>query len=138
MLMNWKQNKTIFSHIMNKNYIIRKNPNTNDILYINWEQFEMKCKYFLVFTIDDSNNIIWSCDNPYIDQKTKYFSQCVKSVIGSNNKIFTSQILNDLKRLIHDGMSFVYEENNINMIWCIYGDYKKYKQFYIITEIIYL
>ena len=48
--MNWKQNKLIFSHIMDKEYLIKKDVNTNDILYINWDQFEMKCKYFLAFT----------------------------------------------------------------------------------------
>jgi len=136
--MNWIQNKTIFSHIINKEYIIKKDINTNDILYINWEQFEMKCKYFLAFTVDETNNIIWSCDNPFIDQKTKYFSQCIKSNLGIEIKIFTSQILNDLKRMIQNEMSFVYGEDKINILWCLVGKYNKYKQFYVITEIIYL
>lgn len=136
--MNWIQNKTIFSHIIDKEYIIKKDVNTNDILYINWEQFEMKCKYFLAFTVNETNNIIWSCDNPFIDQKTKYFSQCIKSNLGRETKIFSPQILNDLKRMIQDGMSFVYGEDKINILWCLVGKYNKYKQFYVITEIIYL
>ena len=135
--MNWKQNKIIFSHIIEKEYLIKKDVNTNDILYINWEQFEMKCKYFLVFTVDLLNNIIWSCDNPYIDQKTKYFSQHIKSNLREKN-IYSSQIMNDLKNLILGGMSLVYEENKINLLWCLVGDYKKYRQFYIITDIIYI
>lgn len=135
--MEWKQSKEIFSHIMDKEYEIKKDINTNNILFISWEQFEMKCKYFLAFTVDETNNIIWSCDNPYIDQKTKYFSLNVKSTLGNEN-IFSSQIINNLKNLIHNGMSFVYEEDEINLIWCLVGEYKKYKQFYIITEIIYL
>ena len=97
----------------------------------------MKCKYFLAFTVDKFNNIIWSCDNPYIDQKTKYFSQNIKNSLGEIN-VFKFEILNDLKKLIQDGISFVYEEDKINLIWCLVGDYKKYKQIYIITEIIYL
>lgn len=135
--MNWKQNKIIFSHIMDKEYLIKKDVNTNDILYINWDQFEMKCKYFLAFTVDLSNNIIWSCDNPYIDQKTKYFSQYIKGNLREKN-IYSSQIMNELKNLILGGMSLVYEENKINLLWCLIGDYKKYRQFYIITEIIYI
>lgn len=135
--MNWKQNKIIFTHIMNKEYLIKKDINTNDILYINWEQFEMKCKYFLAFTVGVSGNIIWSCDNPYIDQKTKYFSQNIKTSLGAKN-IYSSQIMNELKNLILGGMSLVYEENKINLLWCLVGDYKKYRQFYIITEIIYI
>ena len=136
--MNWKQNKTIFTHIIDKDYIIKKDVNTNDTIYINWNNFEMKCKYFLAFTVDENNKIIWSCDNPFIDQKTKYFSQCIKSNLGIETKIFTSQILNDLKKMIQDEMRFVYEEDKINIIWCIIGEYKKYNQFYVITEIIYL
>ena len=135
--MNWKQNKIIFNHIIDKEYLINKDTNTNDILYINWEQFEMKCKYFLAFTVDKDNNILWSCDNPFIDQKTKYFSQNIKSNL-EKKKYFTSEILNDLKKLIQNGMSFIYEEDKVNLIWCLIGDYKKYRQFYIITEIIYI
>lgn len=135
--MNWKQNKIIFSHIIDKDYLIKKDVNTNDILFINWEQFEMKCKYFLAFTVGVSGNIIWSCDNPYIDQKTKYFSQSIKNSLGGKT-IYSSQIMNELKNLILNGMSLVYEENKINLLWCLVGNYKKYKQFYIITEIIYI
>lgn len=135
--MNWKQNKIIFSQIMNKEYVINKNTETNDILYIKWDKFVMKCKYFLAFTVGESNNIIWSCDNPYIDQKTKYFSQNIKNNLGGE-LIFSSQVLNNLQKLLHNGMTFIYNEDNINIIWCLFGDYKKYKQFYIITEIIYL
>jgi hypothetical protein len=135
--MNWKQNKTIFNNIISKKYTIIKDNNTNDILYIKWDRFEMKCKYFLAFTVDKYNNIIWSCDNPFIDQKTKYFSLNIKNYFYNEN-IFTSQILNNLKKLMHNGMSFFYENDKINLMWCLVGDYKKYKQFYIITEIIYL
>ena len=136
--MNWIQNKTFFSHIINKDYIIKKDINTNDILYVNWDQFEMKCKYFIVFSVDDTNTILWSCDNPFIDQKTKYFSQSIKSNIGTNIKFFTNQLLNDLKKMIQEGMTFIYEKDTINIMWCLVGKYKNYKQFYIITEIIYL
>ncbi len=135
--MNWKQNKIIFNHIINKEYLIKKDINTNDILFINWEQFEMKCKYFLAFTVDIFNNIIWSCDNPYIDQKTKYFSSNIKNNL-MEKKLYSSKMMNELKNMILNGMSLVYEENKINLLWCLIGDYKKYKQFYIITEIIYI
>jgi hypothetical protein len=135
--MNWEQNKIIFNYIIDKNYLINKDIDKNDILYINWDNFEMKCKYFLAFTVDKSNNITWSCDNPFIDQKTKYFSLYIKNSIVEN-KIFTKEILNELKNLIKNGVSLIFEEDKINFMWCLVGDYKKYKQIYIITEIIYL
>jgi hypothetical protein len=135
--MDWKQNKIIFNHIINKEYLIRKDINTNDILYIEWNEFKMKCKYFLAFTVDNLNNIIWSCDNLFIDQKTKYFSQNLKNSLGDGN-VFTHELLNGVKKLIQNGMSIIYDENKINLMWCLIGEYKKYKQIYIITEIIYI
>jgi hypothetical protein len=136
--MNWKQNKIIFNYIISKDYSITKdNLNTNNILYINWEDFEMKCKYFLAFTVNDKDDILWSCDNPYIDQKTKYFSQNIKNNLGNITK-FSSEILNNLKKMIQSNITFIFEEENIQFIWGLYGDYKKYKQYYIIIDIIYL
>jgi hypothetical protein len=135
--MDWKQNKIIFNQIIDKGYIVEKDINTNDILYIKWEKFVMKCKYFLAFTVDKDNNIIWSCDNPYSDQKTKYFSQNIKNNLRGE-LIFSSQVLNNLRKLIHNGMTFIYNEDNINILWSLFSNYKKYRQFYIITEIIYL
>lgn len=135
--MDWKQNKTIFNYIIEKEYFINKDTNTNDIIYISWDQFEMKCKYFLAFSVDKFDNIIWSCDNPFIDQKTKYFSKNIKNNFNEK-KVFSSEILNDLKKIIQNGMSITYEEDKVYLMWCLIGNYKKYKQIYIITEIIYV
>lgn len=135
--MNWKQNKNIFNHIINKEYFINKDNNTNNILYINWDQFEMKCKYFMAFSVDKFNNIIWSCDNPFIDQKTRYLSLNIKNNLNQK-KVFSHEILNELKKLMQNEISIIYEEDNIKLMWCLMGDYKKHKQIYIITEIIYM
>lgn len=134
--MDWKQNKIIFNHIINQYYIIKKDIETTNILFIKWNQFEMKCKYFLAFSVDDDNKINWSCDNPYIDQKTKYLSFNVKNNMGGC-KNFTTDILNDIKKMIQSNFSIVYEDEKINFLWCLKGSYEKYKQFYVITEIIY-
>jgi hypothetical protein len=134
--MDWKQNKIIFNYVINQNYIIKKDIDTTNILFIKWNQFEMKCKYFLAFSVDDKNNIIWSCDNPYIDQKTKYLSFNVKNSVSEHKK-FSAVALNDIKKMIQSNFSIVYEEEKINFLWCLIGGYKKYKQFYVITEIIY-
>jgi len=134
--MDWKQNKIIFNHIINQDYIIKKDIETTNILFIKWNQFEMKCKYFLAFSVDGDNKINWSCDNPYIDQKTKYLSFNVKNNL-SGHKSFTTNMLNDIKKMIQSNFSIVYEEEKIYFLWCLIGAYKKYKQFYVITEIIY-
>ena len=134
--MNWKQNKVIFNYIINQNYLIKKDIETTDILFIKWDQFEMKCKYFLAFTVDNKNNIFWSCDNSYIDQKTKYLSFQVKNNIGEKN-LFSVETLNEIKKIIQSDFSVIYEKDQINFAWCLIGSYKNYKQFYVITDIIY-
>ena len=135
--MNWKHNKIIFNYIINQDYLIKKDNETNNTLFIKWEQFEMKCKYFLGFTIDENSNIIWSCDNPYIDQKTKYLSRVIKTNLNNKNK-FTIDLLNDLKKIIQLNFCVNYYNDKIHFLWCLIGSYKNFKQIYIITDIIYL
>ena len=138
--MNWNQNKTLFNYIINQKYLIKKDIETNNILFIKWDQFEMKCKYFLAFVVDNKNNIIWSSENPYIDQKTKYMSLIIKSNLTNllDEKKFNIDLLNGIKKIIQSNLSITYEEEKIYFLWCLIGNYKNYKQFYIITEIIYL
>lgn len=135
--MSWKQNKTIFNYIMNKKYSIKKDIETNNILYIIWDNFEMKCRYFLIFSVDSNNNILWPSDNSFIDQKTKYFSNYFKLLLDSEKK-FSDTLMKNLKKIIQNNSNIFFEEEKINFLWCITGNHKEYKQFYIITEIIYL
>jgi len=135
--MNWKQNKILFNYIINKKYFIEKDRETNNILFIKWKNNEMKCKYFLALTVDINNNILWSCDNPFIDQKTKYLSLNIKINLENQTTKFNIDFLNNIKKIIQSNTFVNYEEEKIFFIWCIIGNYKNYKQFYIITEIIY-
>lgn len=135
--MNWKHNKILFNYIINQDYLIKKDIETNNILFIKWNQFEMKCKYFLAFSIDENSEITWSCDNPYIDQKTKYLSFIIKTN-SNNNKKFNNDFLNKIKEIIQSNTFVTYYDEKINFLWCIIGSYKNFKQFYIITEIIYI
>lgn len=135
--MNWKQSKTIFNYIINQDYLIKKDIETNNILFIKWKQYEMKCKYFLVFSVDDKANIIWSSDNPYIDQKTKYLSEIIKKNLDNKNN-FNIDLLNALKKIIQSNLYVNYNEEQIYFLWCLIGSFKNLKQFYIITEIIYM
>ncbi len=136
--MDWKQNKIIFNYIASKKYLIKKDTLTNNILYIGWDKFEMKCKYFMAFSINNEGKIFWSCDNPYIDQKTQYLSHTLKSNLKVEQKIYNSDILNMVKNLIHSGTSVEYDGNKINFLWGLVGNYKTHKQFYVITEIVHI
>lgn len=133
--MNWKQNKVLFNYILNNNYLIKKDTETNNILFIKWKQFKMTCKYFLAFSVDVNNEIIWACDNPYIDQKTIYLSSIIKNK-SNNEKIFSTNILNNIKNIIQSNLSIIYTDEKIDFLWCIIGTYNNFRQFYIITEIV--
>lgn len=135
--MNWKHNKILFNYIINQDYLIKKDNETNNTLFIKWKQFEMKCKYFLAFSIDNENIITWSCDNPYIDQKTHYLSNVIKTKL-SNIKIFNIELLNDIKKIIQSNLFVTYDNEKYYFLWCLIGSYKNFKQFYIITEIVYM
>lgn len=138
--MNWKQNKIIFNYILDQNYLIKKDIETNNIIFIKWDKFEVKCEYFLAFSVDQEKNILWSCDNPYLDQKTRYLSEIIKTNMNNNTdkNIFNLDVLNKIKNIIQSDMSVICEDEKINFLWCISGNYKNYKQIYIITEIIHM
>lgn len=136
--MDWKQNKIIFNYIANKKYLIKKDIRTNNTLYIKWDKFEMKCKYFMAFSIDSNNQIMWSCDNPYVDQKTKYLSHILKSRLDLSDKTYNANLLNSVKNLIQSNISVKYDDEKINFLWCLIGNYNIYNQFYIITDVVYL
>ena len=133
--MDWKHNKILFNYIINQKYLIKKDIETNNTLFIKWEQFEMKCKYFLAFSIEDDNNITWSYDNPYIDQKTKYLSFIIKTNLGDKKK-FNIELLNKIKDILQSNSFATYHDEKIKFLWCLIGSYKNFKQFYIITEIV--
>ncbi len=140
--MNWKQNKNIFNYIEKNDYLIIKNPEHNDILNIIWDKFDIKCKYFLAFTVDNNNKILWSFDNPYIDQKTKFLSYQLKlnmKLPDNQNNIFSNEFVSYLKKnIIQSKIDIFIADEEINFIWCLVEKFKKYKQFYIITDIVYM
>lgn len=122
--------KTLFNYILNRKYVIKKDIESNDILYINFDKFEIKCKYFLIFTLINKN-ILWTCDNIFIDQKTQFLSKLIKERF-SNKKNINKQ----LKDFFKLNISIEYDNKNINFIWCITGNNNKFINYYIITEII--
>jgi len=139
--MNYKNCKNLFNYILEQNYIINKDSKNNDILYINYGNKDMKCKYLLLFSVDNNNNIIWSCDNPYVDQKTKYIISLIKKDILEKYKIkkilFDKDIEEKLKFLLKNNIKLIYDEEIINFMWIIKEKLKNYKNFYIINEIIF-
>ena len=135
----WFTNKTFFKYLIKQNYKIIKDIKTNDVLDIIWDKYDIKCKYFLAFTVDENNNIIWSDSNPFIDQKTRYLSQIIKKNIivdKIDSTIYSDKIMDKIKIIIKLETQIKLEEEQINFLWCLVGKFGKYKQYYIITDII--
>ena len=139
--MNWNQNKILFNYILTHKYTIKKDSESNNILYINYNNTELKCKYLLLFSINNSNDILWSCDNPYIDQKTQTISLIIKNLLIEQNNLknisYNNEIINGLKFILKNNTKINFNNELINLLWCLIGNIKEYKQIFIITEIIY-
>lgn len=139
--MNWTQNKKFFNYIIKNKYSIRKDTNTNNILYISWKKLNIKCKYFLLFVVNENEEILWSCDNIFIDNKTQYLSDYVKTSVienGINEKKFNEKILNLIKKKFESNTNIEYLNEKINLMWVITERLNNCKFYYVITEIIYL
>ena len=62
--MDYESKKLLFKYILKKEYEIKKHDEYNDILYINFDTFKIKCKYFLLFNVIQ-NKLLWAFENPY-------------------------------------------------------------------------
>ena len=130
--------KTFFNYILDKEYLILKDPNSTEIMKITYVNNEVKCKYILLFSIENNehtNKLIWSYDNPYIDQKTKIISLFVKNAIELEKKYnwdnFTQkELLNIINIIIKENLKINYEGDIISPIWIITGNIKNITQYY--------
>jgi hypothetical protein len=142
--------KNFFNYVMKKNYQIIKDPNSNNLMKIIYDNNEIKCKYILLFTIEKSEKkkIIWSYINPYIDQKTKKISLLIKEALDKYNdlekinllnwnNITDNELLKIINLIIKNNLIINFENENIDPLWIILGDNKNFIQYYMITEIIY-
>lgn len=140
--MNYNNSKSLFNYILQYKYKIKKDVENNDIMYINYKIGEIKCKYLLLFNLDNNNIIHWSCDNPFIDQKTRIISLLIKNFVLNKikikNNIYTEKINKILYLVLKENSDINFEDEKINFLWIITGKIKEAKQFYIITEIIYM
>ena len=112
--------KTFFNYILDKEYLIIKDPNSTELMKITYTNNEVKCKYILLFSIENNENnkntnkLTWSYDNPYIDQKTKIISLFVKNAIELEKKYnwdnFTQkELLNIINIIIKENLKINYE-----------------------------
>ena len=67
--MDYPSKKLLFKYILKKDYEIKKHNEFNNILFINFDTFKVKCKYFLLFNMI-GNKLLWACENPYCSLDT--------------------------------------------------------------------
>ncbi len=138
---NYNNSKKFFNYIMDFNYNIIKDQFTNDIMIIKYDNKELKCKYLQIFTSYD-DKILWSDSNPYIDQKTQFVSYTIKKYLENSDKFDYNKINNnDIKKIINliikSDLKIKYYNEEINLLCVVTENINEYKQFYLITELIY-
>jgi hypothetical protein len=144
MITKYEENKILFNYIIKTKYTLKIDTNENDILYIRYNNKDMKCRYILLFATTD-DNIIWSDENPYIDNKTRYITQKTKEYINSNENIKNSKNSKDktnkiIEIIIKEGYNIRdinYDNTRITPLWIVTQKNKKYIKYYMIIDIIY-
>jgi hypothetical protein len=145
--MNYSSKKSLFKYIQSKKYQIKKHNEFNNILFINFDTFKIKCKYFLLFSVinNNGNKLLWSCENPYCNIES--FELCNK-IYGKYNKYLKDiEFLNKdelklkiseiIKMIIKNFENIQLKNKTYNLLWIIEDRKNNYSSFYVITEIIY-
>ena len=129
----------IFKYLLNIEHNIVKDIYNDDIIYINYNDNQIKCNYLLLFIKFKNNSLLWSSDNIYTDKYTKKIISLIKKniIIDSHNNIYTdNEIYNIIKNI--QKYKYKYDEDlkNITCEWIIINDLKNYSEYYMITNII--
>ena len=145
MIINYNDAKKIFNYIIKKNYKIKRDESNIEILYIENNDKIMKCKYILIFTIDNKK-LIWSYENIYFDQKTKIISKLIEQNIKLNidySNLNPNELLKIINNILKNENKIFFNNNLITPIWILSQNLLITEkninliQFYLITEIIY-
>ena len=152
-LINYKKNKMIFNELVGENYKIKKNSQDKNIITIQSNNKNIKCKYVMFLiekNINDKNQqslIIWSDSNPYIDQYTREISEIIRNIllkekkylINQNNQLIIKNDLNDLiNNMIKNQYNFLDKSGkSINCNWVLTYKQNDIQEYYMLTDIIY-
>ena len=141
MIINKDSCKKLFNYILNNNYEVILDKDYNNILYIKYDNGEMKCKYILIFStiLEKNNKILWSYENEYIDAKTRIISKLLKKEIKEEKVTFSnSSLIKMINKIILTNIIIKYEEEEIIPLWVIRKKDKSSIQYLMIVDIIYL
>lgn len=125
--MNFNEISTIYKYLKNNKHDIVK---INDKIKIITNHITFVCNYILIFIVDD-NNILWSCDNCFMDNNSKLVSKYIKDnidITSSNNFIDISKKIN---KLIKKGIDI-----DTNVLFLCSNIINNISYYYIITDIV--
>ena len=105
---------------------------SNNRLIMSIDNIELKLEYYQILCIKD-DLILWSYNNPYIDQRTRMVSKKIELLIGNYNE---KKIENILKNI--NVMNIKLEGEEINILGFISEIKNGYKFYYLISEILIL
>lgn len=143
MINNYDENKKIFNYIIKNKYRVKKDYDNPEILYIEYDDKIIKCKFLLLFTInkfEKYNKMLWSYENNFINKKTKTISKLIKSNINfyiNYEDISSNDILKIINFILKNKNEIYYENNKITPIWIINDKILNFIQYFMIIDIIY-
>ena len=128
----------IFKYLLNIKHDIIKDIHNNDIIYINYNDSQIKCNYLLLF-IKSNNTLLWSSDNLYADKYTQKIVGLIKKNIISDSykNIYTNdEIFNIVKNIKNYKYNNDNDLKNITCEWIIINNLSNHSEYYMITNII--
>lgn len=123
--MNFKEISTIYKYLKNNKHDIIRNNNYIEIITFN---ITFKCEYILIYQIINKN-IIWSCDNVFMDKNTRLISKQIKDNINIETDDFI-KVATQINKLIKNG------DINNEMLFLCSNEIDNIIYYYIITDII--
>lgn len=129
-------NNDFFKFLKKLNYKIKKDNESNNIIYIHINEKQIKCNYLLLF-VEINNELLWSCDNIFTDPKTQKITKIIKENLNKNNKsLLKNNKIYEIIKTIKNSKKEDLDNNKCEWILSKNID-ENYVEYYMITNIIY-
>lgn len=125
--MDFNEILTIYKYLKNNKHDIVK---INDKIKIITNHITFVCNYILIFIIDD-NNVLWSCDNCFMDNNSKLVSKYIKDNIEITSPTNFIDISKKINKLIKKGIDI-----DTNILFLCSNVINNISYYYIITDIV--
>jgi hypothetical protein len=129
-------NNDFFKFLKKLNYKIKKDNESNNIIYIHIGEKQIKCNYLLLF-VEINNKLLWSCDNIFTDPKTQNITRVIKENLSKNNKsLLKNNKIYEIIKTIKNSKKEDLDNNKCEWILSKNID-ENCVEYYMITDIIY-